>query len=108
VELPTSVPGTVEPAGSGLRLKIPGSDPQLTNFVIDTGGGFVSGDVPAGAVDVAEALIFQLVPCDSGALGACATLPNGAVVPMGLGLRISNELGGAPVGPAMVRRRPSV
>jgi len=92
VNLPFDFVGTIEHAGSGLRLSFGGVDADLTNFTINTGSNILTGDVKSGAFEVAGATLFDILACSSGAPGTCQTNPNAAVIPTGIGLRISSDL----------------
>ena len=88
VDLPTSFLGTIEHAGSGLRLTFAGVDLDLTNLVINTLTNQVTTDFASGALN-GTTDFFDISACDSGAPGTCATLPAGAVIPTGLRLAFS-------------------
>lgn len=90
VDLPTSFLGTVEHDGSGLRLSFLGTDLDFTNLVMNTTTGKVTADFAVGA-STGTADIFDILPCDSGAPGTCATLPRGAVIPSALRLTFSAD-----------------
>lgn len=90
VDLPTSFLGTVEHDGSGLRLSFLGVDLDFTNLVMSTITGKVTADFTVGAAS-GTAEIFDILPCDSGAPGTCATIPGGAVIPSALRLTFSAD-----------------
>jgi len=90
VDLPNSFLGFVEHQGSGLRLSFLGVDLDLENFVIDTVNNVVNADVSFSGSSGAAA-IFRIVPCASGPRGTCQTVPDGAVLPTGFGLRFTEE-----------------
>lgn len=91
VDLPNSFAGTVEHEGSGLRLTIFGVDIDLTNFVLSTIAATLVADVAVNGTGVGPVSFFDVVACASGPPGSCQTLPNGAVIPTGFGLRISAD-----------------
>ncbi len=96
VDLPTSFLGTIEHKGSGLRLSFFGTDLDFTNMVMNTTTGKVTADFAIGAA-TGTADIFDILPCDSGAPGTCATIPRGAVIPSGMRLTLTAD-GAALVG----------
>ena len=90
VDLPTSFLGTIEHSGSGLRLSSFGSDIDLTDFVMNTSTLKMSANFAIGALTGATD-IFDILPCDSGPPGTCATFPGGAVLPTALRLSFTAD-----------------
>lgn len=88
VDLPTSFLGTIEHSGSGLRLSFLGIDLDFNNLVFNTITGQVFSDF-VSPIGSATTDIFDILPCDSGPPGTCATIPGGAVGPSSLRLTFS-------------------
>lgn len=88
VDIPTSFAGTIEHAGSGLRLSFLGADIDFTNLVINTVTNQVVADFAIGAAS-GTADIFDILPCDSGPPGTCMTIPGSALIPSALRLGFS-------------------
>ncbi len=55
-----SFAGSIQHAGSGLALSNPSATVNLTNFVIDTIGGTLSGNVAVGATSLGVVPLFNL------------------------------------------------
>ncbi len=55
-----SFAGSIEHAGSGLRLSTASASVSLTNFVIDTAGLSLSGDVAFGGTSLADVPLFTI------------------------------------------------
>lgn len=92
VDLPNSFAGTIEHAGSGLRLSVLGADLDLSNLLVNTSAGAVTGDVSSAGAATVNLSLFDIVPCSGGLPGTCLTQSGLAFIPTGYGLRVASDL----------------
>ena len=82
--------GRVYHEGVGLELGAGGTTVALENFIVDTGVSAVFADVTAPGLMVADAPVFDVVPC---APDGCMGL-DGTLTVSGLGLNLSETAAG--------------